>query len=182
LRACYKSNKKEAGSSPASFALTLALVVVVAATAAATTIKVAVATTATTAITVSATAATATTTTVATAITTTVATAITTAAEAAPAAGWAILFGLSKVNFDRAAIQRAAVQSVHGVLCAVLGRHLDKAKALAAAAHAIHHHFRALHFTGTLKVGAQSIIVCGVGQVAYIQSRSSHISPDYWLD
>jgi hypothetical protein len=66
-------------------------------------------------------------------------------------------------------------------LCAILGRHFDEAKALAATAHAIHHHFGALYFTGSLKVGAQSIIVCGVGQVAHIQSRSSHISPDYWL-
>jgi alpha-D-ribose 1-methylphosphonate 5-triphosphate synthase subunit PhnG len=113
---------------------------------------------------------------------TAVATAITTATAAiATRAGWAVFFGLGEVNLHRAAIQLATVQGVHGVLGTVIGGHLDKAKAFAATAHAIHHHFGALHFSGSLKKAAQPGIVCGIGQVAYIQSRSSHTSPDYWL-
>jgi hypothetical protein len=155
------------------------LIVVVSATAAATTaIKIA-ATSAATATTTSATATTAATIAASVATTATVAASVATTATAeATSAGWALLFRLGKVNLDRAAIQLAAIQGVHGVLCAIFGSHLDKAKAFAAAAHAVHHHFGTLHFTSTLKVGAQAIIICAVGQVTYIQSRSSHISPD----
>ena len=100
---------------------------------------------------------------------TTATAAITAATTAITAAAVATLSaGLGLVDTNRAVAEHGAVERLNGVVRLRIVRHLDETKALALASGAIHNNRGVYHFSERAKELRKLLIVCCVGQIAYV--------------
>jgi hypothetical protein len=99
---------------------------------------------------------------------TTATAAITATAVAATAAVATLSAGLGLVDTNRAVAEHGAVERLNGVVRLRIVRHLDKTKALALASGAIHNDRGVHHFSERAKELRKLLIVCCVGQIAYV--------------
>ena len=75
---------------------------------------------------------------------------------------------LSLVDTNRAVAEHGAVERLNGVVRLRIVRHLDETKALALASGAIHNNRGVYHFSERAKELRKLLIVCCVGQIAYV--------------
>ena len=99
---------------------------------------------------------------------TTATAAITATTVAATAAVATLSAGLGLVDTNRAVAEHGAVERLNGVVRLRIVRHLDETKALALASGAIHNNRGVYHFSERAKELRKLLIVCCVGQIAYV--------------
>ena len=99
---------------------------------------------------------------------TTATAAITATTVAATSAVATLSAGLGLVDTNRAVAEHGAVERLNGVVRLRIVRHLDETKALALASGAIHNNRGVYHFSERAKELRKLLIVCCVGQIAYV--------------
>ena len=99
---------------------------------------------------------------------TTATAAITATTVAATSAVATLSAGLGLVDTNRAVAEHGAVERLNGVVRLRIVRHLDETKALALASGAIHNNRGVYHFSERAKELRKLLIVCAVGQIAYV--------------
>ena len=99
---------------------------------------------------------------------TTATAAITATTVAATSAVATLSAGLGLVDTNRTVAEHGAVERLNGVVRLRIVRHLDETKALALASGAIHNDRCVQHFTERAKKLRKLLIVCCVGQIAYV--------------
>ena len=97
-----------------------------------------------------------------------IATATAAAITTATAAVATLSAGLGLVDTNRAVAEHGAVERLNGVVRLRIVRHLDETKALALASGAIHNDRGVYHFSERAKELRKLLIVCCVGQIAYV--------------
>ena len=99
---------------------------------------------------------------------TTATAAITATTVAATSAVATLSAGLGLVDTNRAVAEHGAVERLNGAMRLRIVRHLDETKALALASGAIHNNRGVYHFSERAKELRKLLIVCAVGQIAYV--------------